>query len=211
MAKVSNVPTIRRLPGYLHLLKELRDEGQETVSTTLLASEMQIDPIVIRKDLTITGASGKPRTGFVVSDLIAAIENFLGWRTATDAFLIGAGNIGSALLGYGGFASYGLRIVDAFDASPAKIGTIVHGHLILPMEKLADRVATVNARLGILAVPAESAQDAADMMVSAGILGIWNFTPVKIKVPPQVVTQKEDLASGLAELSVRVKLRESGV
>lgn len=208
MAKVSNVPTIRRLPGYLHLLKELKEEGQETVSTTFLASEMQIDPIVIRKDLTMTGASGKPRTGFVVADLIVAIENFLGWRTTTDAFLVGAGNIGSALLGYSGFASYGLRIVDAFDALPAKIGTIVHGHLILPMDKLPDRVATVKARLGILAVPADAAQEAADLMVAAGILGIWNFTPVKIKVPHSVVTQKEDLASGLAELSVRVKLRE---
>lgn len=210
MTKVSNVPTIRRLPGYLHLLKELKEEGRKNVSTTYLASEMQIDPIVIRKDLTMTGAEGKPRTGFIVTELIDAIENFLGWRRTTDAFLVGAGNIGSALLGYSGFASYGLRIVDAFDSSPAKIGTMVHGHLILPMEKLASRVETAKVKLGILTVPADAAQETADRMVEAGILGIWNFTPVKLKAPAHVVTQKEDLAAGLAELSVRVKRREAG-
>ena len=206
MAKASRVPTIRRLPGYLHLLKELKESGKKTVSTTYLAAEMQIEPIVIRKDLTMTGAEGKPRTGFIVSDLIESIETFLGWKTKTDAFLIGAGNIGSALLGYVGFASYGLRIVDAFDTSPQKIGTMVHGHLILPMSKLSDRVAAAKVKLGILAVPADAAQEATDAMVAAGILGIWNFTPVKIKTPKSVVTQKEDLAAGLAELSVRVKM-----
>jgi len=161
--------------------------------------------VIVRKDLAVTGIAGLARRGFNVKDLIAAIEKFLGWDNQTKAILVGVGNLGSALLGYRGFDLFGLRIVGAFDADPQKVGQWSQGRKLQPLKQLNAFVKRQNIHLGILTVPVESAQAAADLMVQAGILGIWNFTPVKLAVPDEVVTQKEDLAQGLAVLSHRLQ------
>jgi redox-sensing transcriptional repressor len=201
----AGVSCIKRLPAYLQLLRVLQAEGHEYVSGTVLASVHHLEPVIVRKDLATTGIAGKPRIGFRVTELIAAIEQFLGWDNETKAVLVGVGNLGSALLGYRGFESFGLRLVGAFDADPHKIGRWIHSHRIQPVEKLVGFVRHGDIRLGVLAVPAAAAQNAADLMVHAGIRGIWNFAPVKLIVPPDVVTQKEDLAEGLAVLSHRLR------
>jgi redox-sensing transcriptional repressor len=202
--KAAAVPSVKRLPAYLQLLRVLQAEGHEVVSGTVLASVHHLEPVIVRKDLAITGIVGRPRIGFRVSDLITAIERFLGWDSLTKAVLVGVGNLGTALLGYRGFANFGLQIVAAFDRDPRKIGTWVQGHRVQPVDKLIAYARRGDVVLGVLTVPADAAQEAADLMVRAGIKGIWNFTPVKLQVPDHVVAQKEDLAEGLAVLSHRL-------
>ena len=196
---------VRRLPAYLQLLRVLQGEGHEYVSGTVLASTHNLEPVIVRKDLAVTGIAGTPRVGFRVTELIAAIEAFLGWDNQTKAVLVGVGNLGTALLGYRGFENLGLRIAGAFDSDPKLIGTWVQGRHVQSMTKLTSFARRLGITLGVLTVPAPSAQEAADLMVHAGILGIWNFTPVKLQAPEGVVVQKEDLAEGLAVLSHRLR------
>ncbi|OGV45992.1 MAG: redox-sensing transcriptional repressor Rex [Lentisphaerae bacterium GWF2_44_16] len=203
--KVVRMPSVKRLPGYLCILRRFQMQGRELVSTTHLAEEIGLAPIVVRKDLEITGITGKPKVGYPVPELIEGIENFLGWNNATDAFLAGVGCLGSALMGYQGIRNNGLNIVAGFDNDPAKIGSTVHGRSILPLKKLPDLVRRMHVRIGILTVPADAAEEVAQMMISAGIKGIWNFTTVDLKTGPDIVVQKEDLSSGLAALSVKLK------
>lgn len=200
--KIAKRPSIRRLPQYLSLLRQMRSVGRPNVSSAHLACDMGLEAIVVRKDLGITGIEGRPRIGYEVDALIKAIEEFLGWNDTSSAFLVGAGHLGSALLGYGGFADHGLDIVAAFDTDPGRVGTMVHGKAVFGMDRLAELRARMQVHLGILCVPASAAQAVAELMVDAGIRGIWNFTPVKLKTPDDVVTHQEDLASGLAVLSV---------
>lgn len=201
----AGVPCVRRLPAYLQMLRVLQGEGREYVSGTVLAGTHNLEPVIVRKDLAVTGAVGRARVGFKVSELICAIERFLGWQNQTKAVLVGAGNLGAALLGYRGFETFGLRIAGAFDSDPAKVGQWIQGRKIQPMERLSSFTHRSGISLGVLTVPAEAAQAAADRMVHAGIRGIWNFTPVKLALPSHVVTQKEDLAEGLALLFHRLQ------
>lgn len=202
--KVENLPTVRRLPSYLYLLRPLRDAGSEYVSGTYLAQQLKLDPVQVRKDLEVTGIVGRPRLGFPVEALTQAIESFLGWHNTTEAFLVGVGSLGTALLGYQGFALHGLNIVAAFDRDRVKVGQELRGTLVLPMEKLPEMVHRLNVRIGIIAVPADQAQEVADQFVAARILGIWNFSHTVPRVPEGVILQNEDLSIGLAVLSKKL-------
>ena len=199
--QVAGVACVKRLPAYLQMLRVLQGEGHEYVSGTLLATTHSLEPVVVRKDLAITGAVGTPRRGFQISVLIAAIEKFLGWDNQTKAVLVGVGNLGTALLGYQGFETLGLRIAGAFDLDPSKVGKWIRGRKVQPITQLAAFVRRGHIRLGVLTVPATEAQKTADLMIRAGIRGIWNFSPARLEVPAGVATQKEDLAEGLAVLS----------
>ncbi len=201
---LSGLPTVRRLPMYLHLLKELDTQGREFVSSTHIGEKLGLDSVQVRKDLASTGIVGKPKIGFYVPALIGAIESYLGWDNSKDAFLIGVGSLGSALLGYAGFEKRGLNIIAAFDNDPNKVGNSIRGVEVLSLDKLPDLAERMNIHLGILTVPMESAQEIADVMVLAGIRGIWNFTQTYLQVPDSVFVQDEDLAAGLAVLSVRL-------
>jgi redox-sensing transcriptional repressor len=201
----AGVACVRRLPAYLQLLRVLQGEGHEYVSGTVLAGTHNLEPVIVRKDLAVTGITGTPRRGFRIAELIAAIEEFLGWNNQTKAVLAGVGNLGTALLGYQGFENLGLRIAGAFDCDPKKIGSWVQGRHVQAMEKLPSFARRLDISLGVLTVPAQAAQQVADLMVHAGIKGIWNFTPMKLQVPEGVVVQKEDLAEGLAVLSHRLR------
>jgi redox-sensing transcriptional repressor len=150
---------------------------------------------------------GTPRIGFRISELIAAIERFLGWDHQAKAVLVGVGNLGTALLGYQGFHDYGFRIVGAFDNNPKLVGKWVHGRKVQAIDQLIPFVRRGEILLGMLTVPGSSAQATAALMMRAGIKGIWNFTPAKLQLPKEVVTQKEDLAEGLAVLSHRLHQR----
>lgn len=200
----AGLPCVKRMPSYLQLLRVLQMEGQEHVSGTVLASVHNLEPVIVRKDLAMTGVVGTPRIGFHIADLIAAIERFLGWDNQTKAVLVGIGSLGTALLGYQGFQNFGFRFVGAFDCDPKIIGKWVHGRKVQAMSQLLPFVRRGEIALGVLAVPTEAAQATAELMVRAGIKGIWNFSPVKLQLPDEIVTQKEDLAEGLAVLSHRL-------
>lgn len=198
------LPTIRRFPAYLRLLKDYASEGEEWVSATRLASSLRLKPIQVRKDMACTGVEGKPKIGFEISELIRAIEHYLGWDNTTDAILIGAGNLGNALLGYKGFKNYGLQIVAVHDTDPAKIGKKVYGLKIQSMDKVEETIARLGVNIAILTVPEDFVQEIADRLVATGITGIWNFAPKNLKLPESIVVQRTDLATCFAELSSRL-------
>jgi redox-sensing transcriptional repressor len=193
--------SLKRLPQYHHYLVELAEQGVRQVSCSLIGRDLNCVPVQIRKDLQYTGIIGKPKTGYNVAELILSIETFLGWNKVNEAFLVGAGNLGSALLGHERFSKFGLHIVAAFDRDPAKIGMRIHEREVLSLEKMADLAQRMNIHLGIITAPAEVAQTVADEMVAAGILAIWNFAPIRLKVPANIFVHHEDLYASLASLS----------
>ncbi len=205
--KVQKLPSIRRMPTYLHKLTQMRKNGLDTISTTIMARYMNLEPIVVRKDLEITGVTGQPGVGYKILELIDAIKSFLNWHNTAAAVLVGAGSLGSALLGYEEFENYGLNIIAAFDADPDKIGAKIHEREVFDIKRLPELAARFQINMGILCVPNEFAQDAADMMVEGGISAIWNFTNISLNIPEHVVVQREVIASGLAVLSVKLNLQ----
>lgn len=204
-------PTLRRLPLYYRLLKQLRDSGRTGVSCTLIGTELKLDPTQIRKDIEMTGTVGRPKIGYDLNELICAIERFLGWDNTTEAFLVGAGSLGEAIMGYPGFADCGINIVAAFDVDPNKCHRVIHGKHVRHVSKLPNLMRRMKVRFGIITVPASEAQHAADLLVQGGVLAIWNFAPAKIQVPERVIVTNEDLYCSLAVLSQKMtsKLAES--
>ena len=205
-SKLASLPTIKRLPSYLHVIENAEREGREYISGTVIAEELDLEPIQVRKDLAITGIVGKPRIGFPVHDLIEAIYTFLHWDQTHHAVIIGAGSLATALMGYPEFPRRGLSIEAAFDVDWQKAGRIVNGKPVYHMTQLDDQITRLNASIAILTVPSGVAQEVAEQVIGAGISAIWNFTNVKLKVPPGVLVQKEDLSSGYAVLSVKIRM-----
>jgi redox-sensing transcriptional repressor len=204
-------PTVRRLPLYLRYLKDLQGTGRTSVSCTDIGAQLKLDPTQVRKDLQVAGVAGRPRVGYGLPQLVAAIEQFLGLDHLNQAFLVGAGSMGAALLGYRRFEEYGLNIVAAFDADEVKIGTRIHGKSVLPLKKLTDLARRMHILIGIITVPADAAQPVADLMVQGGIRAIWNFAPMRLRVPEGTIVHNEDLYCSLAALSQKLTqaLRES--
>jgi redox-sensing transcriptional repressor len=200
-------PSLKRLPQYHHYLVDIEAKGVTRISCSAIGRDLGCVPVQVRKDLQYTGIIGKPKTGYSVSELIQAIESFLGWNNVNEAFLVGVGNLGTALLGHERFSKFGLRIVAAFDTDPAKAGQWIHHKFVLPLEKLAGLAPRMSILLGIITTPAEAAQAVADEMVKGGIQAIWNFAPVKLKVPETIIVHNEDLYSTLASLSWKLARR----
>ncbi|MDR2897188.1 MAG: redox-sensing transcriptional repressor Rex [Spirochaetaceae bacterium] len=200
--KIPATPSIRRLPQYLHIIRQAQSDGFEYISGTIIAQELNLEPIQVRKDLAITGIMGKPKKGYPVAALITAIEHFLCWDKVTNTIVVGAGNLGSALVGYQDFQHHGLHIVACFDADAEKIGTKIHGVPVYSIDTLGTRIKKLAVSAAILTVPSEEAQRVANILVNAGIRAIWNFTNVKLKVPENIIVQREDLTSGYALLCV---------
>jgi len=202
-------PTLRRLPCYYHYLVRLREAGQEMVSASQIGEHLGVHHTQVRKDLAYTGSQGLPKVGHRVQDLITAIETFLNWNNCTDAFLVGAGSLGTALLGYDGFSKAGVRIVAAFDRDPKKVGRKVHGIPILPMEKLEDLTRRMHIAIGILTVPAASAQEVASTLVRGGVRALWNFAPTPLSVPDDIIVESITLYASLAVLSRKLATQRS--
>lgn len=196
---------VRHFPLYLNWIREKISEGVEYVSAAELAAACGFDPVVTRKELAITGVIGTPRRGFPAAALAQAITVCLGWDNSTDAVLVGAGSLGTALLGYDGFREHNLDFVVAFDTNPAKIGQKLHGVPVRNASEMSRLVKRMNIRLAVLTVPKSGAQACADTLVAAGIRGIWNFSPVKLNVPHNVHVENADLAAGLAALSHSIR------
>ncbi|GAB4225028.1 MAG: redox-sensing transcriptional repressor Rex [Spirochaetales bacterium] len=203
-SKLTSLPSIRRLPSYLVLVQQALDEGLEYISGTVIAQELELEPIQVRKDLALTGIVGKPRIGYEVKDLYIAINRFLNWDTEKKACIVGAGNLGQALMGNKEFLKHGLKICAGFDVEPSKIGRKFHEIEIFPMEALPQITQDRGLQIAILTVPSLAAQATVEEIVRAGIPAIWNFTNVKLKVPSDVIVQQEDLSSGYAVLTVKM-------
>ena len=208
--KIQSSPTIRRMPTYLHQLFRLKMSGQEWVSCAELAEYMAIPHIVVRKDIAMTGLPGNKRHGYRVAELIDGILRFVGWDKMTPATLIGAGSLGAALLGFTDFQAYNFRIESVFDSSPEKIGREIHGHEVYDIAEIRKRLKIAPPKVGIICVPAVGAQLVADVLVSLGVKYLWNFANVCLKVPEDVVVQREVIAGGLAVLFAKINKSDSG-
>ena len=197
-------PTLKRLPLYHRFLKDLGGAGREFVSCTDIGAELKLDPTQVRKDLEAAGIAGRPRVGYPIATVIDGLEEFLGWKKVNEAFLVGAGSMGSALLGYRKFEECGLKIVAAFDRDPAKVGQRIHGKHVLALDKLPDLAQRMHVLMGIITVPAPEAQAVAEMMVEGGIRAIWNFAPLRLRLPDGMIVHNEDLYCSLASLSKKL-------
>ena len=198
--------TLDRLSLYLHYLRDKKEQGIKDISSVTMAGDMNINAVTVKKDLArIAGQSGRPRIGFDVETLIGDIQTALGYNKLDNVVLVGVGQLGHVLLSYSGFAGYGLNIVAGFDTDNAKVGTVVCGKPVFHISRIKDVVTKYNVRMGIITVPKDYAQAAADAMIEAGIRGLWNFAPTHINIPENVVIKNEDLASSLALLANRMR------
>lgn len=195
---------LKRLPGYLAYLKSLPEDSSANISATTLANALGMGEVQVRKDLANVSDGGRPKIGYHRDSLIADIEQFLGYDNTTDAVLIGAGKLGRALMGYSGFEEYGLNIQAAFDIAPTAEKT-EDGHPIYPIAKLEHFCKVHKVLMGIITVPAEYAQETADRLIACGVKAIWNFAPVHLDVPHQILVQNENMATSLAVLSVHLR------
>jgi redox-sensing transcriptional repressor len=209
--KIMAAPSVRRLPAYLDICRAFLEAGQPYISSTFIAKELDIEPVQVRKDLAITGILGRPQKGYAVESLIGAIERFLGWDAARDAVLVGAGNLGSALLGHREFDAHGLHLCAAFDNDRQKIGTKVHSITGMDAGLIDQEIPRLGVKLAVLTVPADQAAVTTAALVNAGITGIWNFTGVKLPVPANITVQNEDLASGFAMLCIKMQNKKSDI
>lgn len=201
---------LRRLPYYLDYLKKKRDEGAKNISATIVAGDLKLNEVQVRKDLAaVSLTGGKPKTGYVTAELIRDLESFLGYDNTKEAVIAGTGKLGQALLSYDEFKRYGLDIVAAFDTDDSLVDNI----RIFPASRMCDLCSRLKIHIGIICVPPDQAQRVCDDMVKSGILAIWNFAPVHLIVPPNVIIQNENLAASLAVLSqnLEIEIKDSTV
>ena len=195
---------LKRLPGYLAYLKSLPQSSSPYISATTLANALGMGEVQVRKDLAMVSDGGRPKIGYPRESLIDDIEQFLGYDNTTDAVLIGAGKLGQALLGYSGFGAYGLNILAAFDIAPSSENS-ESGKNIYPIDQLESFCRTHKVLMGIITVPADYAQGVCDQLIGCGIKAIWNFAPVHLEVPPNILVQHENMATSLAVLSMHLQ------
>ena len=193
--------TVARLPLYLRALSVLAETGRGTVSSQELAGATGVGSAKLRKDLSHLGSYGTRGVGYDVGHLVEHISSELGLTRRRTVVLVGVGNLGRALAGYGGFASRGLSIAALLDVDPATVGQIVGGLPVQHLEEVNAVVARTHAAIGVVATPAASAQQVCDRLVAAGVSSILNFAPVVLVVPAGVDVRKVDLASELMVLA----------
>lgn len=211
MARIENIPApaVRRLSLYLRQLETLRDAEQTTVSSRELGESLGVSDAQVRKDLAYFGQFGHPGVGYLIPELIARIRRILGTDKQANVLLVGAGNLGRALVAFRGFLQRGFDVVAVFDKDPTKIGAVLPGPGNLRIQKLSEMPAAVRQhgiRVGILAVPSAAAQSVAEEMVAAGIRGILNFAPVSLQVGSEVAVASVDLAVQLEQLSFQLSI-----
>lgn len=200
-------PTLRRLPWYLAYVSLLHSRGVEYVSSTQIAREINVDASQIAKDLSFLNIKGKTRIGYEVDNLKSELEYFLGFSEKHNAVMVGVGSLGRALIQDSGLSRYGLNIVAGFDIDPGVVGSDINGVPVFDIAELDSRCPELGAEIGVVAVPIEAAQEAADYLVAAGIKALWNFTPFRIRVAADIVIQNTSIYSHLAVMYNRLGSR----
>jgi len=182
-------------------LRQIQQEGTEIISSEELGRRIGVTPEQIRKDLASFGEFGKKGVGYFVRELIRNIGEILGLHRNWNIAIVGVGHLGWALANYRNFASLGFNLAAVFDIDPAKIGQVIGGVEVAALDRLEDIARERNIHIGVITVPAQSAQDVADRLVAAGVRGIWNFAPIKLNLPENVRLVSEDLSVGLSSIS----------
>lgn len=195
---------VERLSLYLRELQKLEKDGAETISSTQLGRMLGLSDAQVRKDLANFGQFGYPGVGYRCEELIPKIKHILGTTQKWDVALVGIGNLGRALLGYGGFKQQGFTVVAAFDRDASKVGQVIEGVKVFPIERMEEEIRERGIRMAIIAVPWTEAQGIADRLVTAGVVGILNFAPVRLVLPASVRGAGVDLAIEMEQLAFAV-------
>ena len=200
--------TLQRLPEYLNCLKAIEKENIEFVSASEIGKHFGLTDVQVKDDLDCIGCERLSETEEYSSHhVVEKLVKFLDYDNTKDAVLVGAGRLGKTLLGYDGFENYGLNIAVAFDIDFNTIGTSVNGKQILSVENMKNLCERLNIHIGIITVPARSAQQVCNLLIKCGVFAIWNFSPIKLDVPDGIIVQNENMASSLAVLSNRLANR----
>ncbi len=191
---------------YHRYLTEVRKpNAPPSVVSAEIAAALDIDPTQVRKDLGAIGLRGMGRVGFDAAEVVRTIRSVLAFDQEHAAIVIGVGHLGGALMAYKGFAQYGLRIVAAFDNDAAKVGEEISGCRVRHMRTLRAYLERHGVQLAILTTPASVAQRVANRLVALGIRAIWNFSPTRLTVPPEVFVRNEHISLGLSQLAYHLK------
>jgi len=192
--------TVKRLPLYYRFLQRLYRSGRERISSLEISEALRIDSATIRRDLSYLGGLGKKGYGYNVAHLIQFLTHYLGHDEVTNVVLIGAGNLGMALLHHNFYMTKHLNIFAAFDKDEQKIGRTVNGIPIYAMHDFAELVRKAGIEVAILTIPVASVEPVVEQVVESGIRGILNFSPIRLKVPPYVRVHNIDVTMELQTL-----------
>lgn len=205
-----NIPdkVVNRLTLYHFILDDLR-EDEKYISSSKIAQLLNIDNSQIRKDLKYLDKPGKARLGYDAKILKKAIEEKLGFKQTKDAFIIGAGNLGSALAKYSSFQDYGLNVLAMFDNNPNVIGTTINGKEVFDITRVGNLSQRLGVDIAILTVPRESAKSVANYLAGSGIKYIWNFTTCILDVPKDVKVWNENLVGSFLQFTNNNEVKEN--
>lgn len=195
--------TLGRIPTYLKYLKSLPPH-RKNISATAISKELGLGEVQVRKDLGTLCGSGKPKIGYRTEELIASLERFLCSKNG-GTVIIGAGKLGRALLDYGVFSDYGLDIMAAFDIKVTEEEKSASGKRILPVHDFPDFCKNHDVKIGIIAVPPESAQEVCNLLYENGVKAMWCFAPCQLYKPADAIIQYENMALSLAHLKMQIK------
>ncbi len=201
-------PAVRRLSLYLRQLEALASQGRQTISSRDLGKSLGYSDAQVRKDLANFGSFGQSGVGYRVEELVSRLKGILGVDRSWDVVLVGAGNVGRALLAYRPFVEKGFRLVAVFDSDVRLHGQRFGGVTVQPPSEVSATVRRLGAKLAVIAVPAEAAQRAVDALSEAGVRGILNFAPVNLRVPEGVAVNSVDLVVLLEQLAFQVNAGE---
>ncbi len=193
--------TIDRLPLYYRTLRLAQDDGMDIISSDELGRRLELTPEQIRKDLALFGQFGKKGVGYYVNELKFNVGKILGLDNHWNIAIVGIGHLGVALANHQNFIALGFNLVALFDNDPNIIGKKINHVKVRDIDELPKMAKVLNIDIGVIAVPAQFAQEVADKLIKAKIKGIWNFAPVKMKIPEDVKLVNEDLSVGLSRLS----------
>ncbi|CEK32228.1 redox-sensing transcriptional repressor Rex [[Clostridium] sordellii] len=196
-----SMAVIRRLPKYHRYLGDLLDKDIQRISSKELSDIIGFTASQIRQDLNNFGGFGQQGYGYNVEELYSEIGKILGLSRTYNSIIIGAGNLGQAIANYAGFTKAGFKIKALFDANPRMIGLKIRDFEILDSESIEEFVSENNIDIAILCIPKNGAQDVVDRLVKVGIKGIWNFAPLDLEVPKDVIVENVNLTESLFTLS----------
>ena len=202
MEKILSDKVINRLTLYHSILTDYIEKNIEYISSPQIADLLHVDNTQVRKDIALLNYKGKCKVGYKAKELKLLIEETLKFKTVKTALIVGAGNLGMALAKYDNFEAYGFNISALFDNSPTKIGLKVNDKEVFHLDELPNIAEKYDAKIAILTVPRQFAQDVSNVLVEAGIKYIWNFTPCVLSVPSDVQVWNENLIGNFLQFTV---------
>ena len=199
---------ILRLPLYVRVLTQLKDEGTEVISSRELGDRLSVTPAQIRKDLSYFGRFGKQGRGYNVSYLVGELRQVLGLDRQWNTAVIGIGRLGRAIINYPGFAPEGFKVVAAFDADPAQVGRQFEDVAIQSIGEMQQTIRERNIAIAIVAVPAPQAQRVISDLVACGVKAILNYAPIAPQAPEDVRVRNIDPVLALQTMTYHLKVRQ---